>query len=177
MLSNFYPARKILSLFLLVGALAAPTSLSVNAHRQAAAITKLLFNPRTHNIEVMHRFYLHDAEHAVREILGKKADVLNSDQTRADFAEYVQERFTIKSDTGKELALSLVGFEVEGKFLWVYQETPDVKGLKSITMEHNALRDIWPNQINMVNVEGKSKVKTATFDGSIEWITIDLGHQ
>ena len=35
------------------------------AHQQKIAITTVLFNPRTENIEIMHRFNLHDAEHAV----------------------------------------------------------------------------------------------------------------
>ncbi len=32
-------------------------------------------------------------------------------------------------------------------------------------MSHGALRDLWPAQVNMVNVEGKGKVKTLTFSG------------
>ncbi len=36
------------------------------AHQQKIAITTVLFNPRTQNIEIMHRFNLHDAEHAVK---------------------------------------------------------------------------------------------------------------
>ena len=52
--------------------LAAPLS----AHQQKEAITRVLFNPRTGNIEVMHRFLLHDAEHAVKELVDAKADIL-----------------------------------------------------------------------------------------------------
>ena len=32
------------------------------AHQDREAITQVLFNPRTGNIEVMHRFLLHDVE-------------------------------------------------------------------------------------------------------------------
>ena len=41
-------------------------SLQLSAHEMKSAITKVLFNQRTGNIEVMHRFYVHDAEHAVK---------------------------------------------------------------------------------------------------------------
>lgn len=41
-------------------------SAQLQAHQIKAAITTVLFNQRTENIEVMHRFNLHDAEHAVK---------------------------------------------------------------------------------------------------------------
>lgn len=145
-----------------------------NAHQQKAAITKILFNPRTHNIEVMHRFYLHDAEHAVRQIFGKDADILGSDETKASFGQYVTDRFGLTSQTGEALPLSFVGFEIERNFFWVYQETPIKEGLSSINIRHNALRDMWPQQINTVNIEGLADIKTATFYDSIEVLTLDL---
>ena len=174
---SLFMAFKIAISSFIVGALLAPTFSTASAHRESAAITKILFNTQTNNIEIMHRFYMHDAEHAVRVLIDKDADVISGQKTRDDFAKYVQERFAIAGDNGEPLPLKLVGHEVEGKFLWVYQETGDVKDLKSLTIIHNALRDIWPNQVNTVNVEGKYKLRTATFDGSIELLTVDLEHK
>jgi len=143
------------------------------AHQQKAAITKVLFNPRTGNIEVMHRFYMHDAEHAVRQIFGKDADIIGSAETQSVFADYVGERFAlINGETA--LPLSPVGFEIERVFFWVYQETPMVTGIDDLTIKHDALRDVWPQQINTVNIEGLDEVKTATFDGSVELKTIRI---
>lgn len=152
------------------GAFAAP----VSAHQQKAAITKVLFNPRTGNIEVMHRFYLHDAEHAVRQIFGRKADILSSRETQSLFADYVSERFAMTDDGVTPLPLSAVGFEIERQFFWVYQETPVKAGIEELTFRHDALRDLWPSQINTINIEGVGDVKTATFDGSIEVQTVVL---
>lgn len=144
------------------------------AHQQKAAITKVLFNPRTGNIEVMHRFYLHDAEHAVRQIFGRGADILSSRETQSLFADYVGERFAMTDDGVTPLPLSAVGFEIERQFFWVYQETPVKADMEELTFRHDALRDLWPSQINTVNVEGVGDVKTATFDGSIEVQTVVL---
>ena len=143
------------------------------AHQQKAAITKVLFNPRTSNIEVMHRFYLHDAEHAVRQIFGKDADIIGSKETQSIFADYVSERFALKNGDD-ELPLSPVGFEIERAFFWVYQETPITEGISDLTIKHNALRDVWHQQINTVNIEGLGDIKTATFSGSVEIISLDL---
>ena len=58
-------------------------------HQQKEAITRILFNPRTGNIEVMHRFLLHDAEHAVRQLRNGKADILGSESDREFFSVFL----------------------------------------------------------------------------------------
>ena len=144
------------------------------AHQQKAAITKVFFNPRTGNIEVMHRFYLHDAEHAVRDIFGRKADIISSKETQRQFADYVSERFAMTDDGENPMPLKLVGFETERRFFWVYQETPATPDIKELTFRHDALRDLWPEQINTINVEGMGDLRTATLDGNIEVASVTL---
>lgn len=161
--------------FLVAGILGMPAaSMMADAHQQKAAITKVLFNPRTQNIEVMHRFILHDAEHAVRRIFGGSADIINDAETQAKFAAYVRERFGLIDESGTDLPLKPVGFETERGFFWVYDETPIKPEMGSITIRHNALRDLWPDQVNTVNIEGLDAIKTATFQGSVELLSLDL---
>lgn len=157
-------------LFSLVGvALIATSAL---AHQQKTAITKVLFNPRTSNIEVIHRFYIHDAEHAVKQILGKEADILTSTATQQAFADYVAQRFNISDLDNQRLALTPVGFEVEGQFFWVYQETAQIADLAGLKIQHSALRDIWNQQTNTVNIEGLGEVKTLTFEQHVTLLEV-----
>jgi len=148
----------------------------VEAHQQKSAITRVLFNERTGNIEVMHRFLLHDAEHAVRDIFGGDADILASKDVRERFAEYVGERFDLRGD-GAPLDLSAVGTEIEGRFLWVYQETVIPEELTVLSIRHDALRDIWPEQVNLVNVERDGDTRSANFEDGVERIEIELQPQ
>lgn len=144
------------------------------AHQQKAAITTVLFNTRTQHIEVMHKFFLHDAEHAVRSIFGQQADILRSKDTQQTFSDYVAKRFELLKDE-EPLALSKVGFEVDGKFFWVYQETDIPVELHNLSVRHNALRELWPSQINTVNIEGKDdKIETLTFSGSTELLSVEF---
>ncbi|MFT6123378.1 MAG: hypothetical protein ACJASG_001910 [Oleiphilaceae bacterium] len=150
-------------------------ALSLSAHQQKTAISTVLFNARTENIEIMHRFRVHDAEHAVKEILGKDADIIDSKLTQKQFGDYVNERFSLFDSDEKPLSLKMVGVELDGKFIWVYQETklaPLSKQLDNMTIRHNALRDLWPEQVNTINVEGKGKLQTLTFADSVELLTI-----
>jgi hypothetical protein len=147
------------------------------AHQQKESITRVLFNPRTGNIEVMHRFLLHDVEHAVKELRGGDADILGSKDDREFFSAYVNQRFAITDQDGLVLPLSPVGHEIEGRFLWVYAETAIPEDITSLTLRHDALRDIWPEQLNLVNVELNGDVKSAAFMGGDREITIGLTGQ
>lgn len=158
----------VLLLILLLGGV-----LPAEAHQQKSAITRLLFNERTGNIEVMHRFLLHDAEHAVREIFGGDADILASKAVRERFAAYVGRRFELRADE-RPLKLAAVGSEIDGRFLWIYQETPIPDALTSLSIRHDALRDIWPEQVNLVNVERGRDVRSVNFEGGLGQVDIEL---
>lgn len=146
--------------------LAAP----VMAHQLKASVTTVLFNQRTHNVELMHRFYLHDTEHAVEHLFPGNADILSDKADQQRFADYVASHVALQTLAGKPLTLTDVGAQVDGKFFWVYQEAPIPKNIKGIRMSNGALRDLWPSQVNMVNVEGKGKVKTLHFTNNEKWL-------
>lgn len=144
------------------------------AHQQKEAITRVSFNARTGNIEVMHRFLLHDAEHASRELLGSGADLLASVGDRDRFEAYVHERFELLDQDDEPIELAPVGNEIEAQFLWVYAEAPIPGNLTALTISHRALRDVWPDQINLVNVERDKEVQSALFSQGSDVITVRL---
>ncbi len=153
---------------------------TVWAHQKKTAITTILFNERTANIEIMHRFLIHDAEHAVKQIsgdsFGGQANIIASENTRQAFSQYVSERFSILDQNGKRLELTLLGPEIDGGSIWVYQEIPIPADLQSMTIRHNALRDIWREQVNRVNVEYNKTTRTLIFQGNIEWLEVGVSH-
>ncbi|MEO0345795.1 MAG: DUF6702 family protein [Pseudomonadota bacterium] len=155
-------------------ALAVLLACSAVAHQAREAVTRVLFNNRTGNIEVMHRFLVHDAEHAVRDILGADADILGSEATRDQFAAYVSKRFKMRDQDDNWLELTPVGHEIEGQFLWVYAETPIPENLEALAMSHNALRDIWPDQVNLVTIERDGESQSALFAGGAPSVTIEF---
>ncbi len=145
------------------------------AHQIKAAITTVLFNPRTENIEVMHRFNLHDAEHAVKALFDKSADILADPAAQRAFADYVSDHFVILNSDRQPLPLKEVGYETEGKFFWVYQETAQPPQLAGLKIRHDALRDLWPTQVNTLNVEGKGDIQTLTFTDNVTLLEVSFG--
>jgi len=119
----------------------------------------LLFNERTGNLEVSHRFLLHDAEHALSRVLKGAGDLNNDTSTQEQFFEYVQQNFQIESSSGQAIELRPVGYEVEGKHFWVYQETK-IPDTTTLNLRHSALHELWPNQTNHINVEKDGWIKS-----------------
>lgn len=149
-----------LKLFALVLLLLASTSLW--AHQQKYAITTVAYNPSTGNLEVMHRLSAHDGEHLVKQLIDPRADLLNDTATQAAFARYIRENFSLALD-GVTSELSTVGEELDGKFFWVYQEVKLQRKPQSMTIQYDALQEIWPKQTNLVNVEGFGPLRSVEF--------------
>ena len=146
----------------------------VEAHQQKAAVTRVLFNSNSGNLEVMHRFLLHDAEHALQQLFDPTADIIASEIAREQFAAYVTERFALLDANGSNLPLRYVGQELDGSFLWVYQEMHLPGAMTSMSVVHNALRDVWAEQNNLVNIERNDAIQTLNFNGSIEWLSVSF---
>ena len=150
-------------------------SIASYAHQQKEAYSTLLFNPRTGNLEVAHRFYIHDAEHVVKTLTGSSADIISSTDTQSALADYVLGKFAIKlTEENDEISLSTVGFEVEGKFFWVYQEAQSQTVPKQLYVKMRAFFETWPSQVNQVNVEYSGKVKSARIKESDQFVRIAL---
>jgi hypothetical protein len=142
------------------------------AHQQKSAETTMLITKDGKRLEVSHRFYLHDTEHAVQALLDKDADILSSTKTQQQFAGYVEKQFTAHTLNYNPLLLKSVGYEVEGKFFWVYQEVELSGKLEGLKVRNGSLRDLWPTQVNMVNIEGQGNVRTLYFDDQEDWLTV-----
>lgn len=142
------------------------------AHQQKAAESTVLFNQRSGQLEIMHRFYLHDTEHAVQVLFDKHADIFDSNKTQQQFADYVANQFLARKLDNSPLSLNDVGYEIDGKFFWVYQEATLMTELKGIKLYNGTLRELWPTQVNMVNIEGKGKVRTLNFRDNEDWLTV-----
>jgi hypothetical protein len=123
-------------------------------------------------IEIIHRLHTHDAELGVATVLGKRNVSLETLVDRAQLALYVEERFVIAAyedgRIGNKLPLELIGAELAGEFVLVYQEFagPLPAGL---AIRDDILRDVFPEQVNHVNVAVAGEVRSVTFSGDDEW--------
>ena len=154
---------QVAQLIILLFAFGFGASLSF-AHEKKAALTDIFFNERTGNLEVAHRFILHDAEHTLHKATELKGDLARSNAAQAAFAKYVAGRFALRLNDKDRLKLTLVGQELDRGYLWVYQETkiPDPLST-SFLIENTILQDVVKGQVNTVNVRYGKHVSTFVF--------------
>lgn len=145
-----------------------------SAHQQKEAYTTVLFNERTGNLEIAHQFLLHDAEHAFARLINSDADILLNRRTQAEFANYIYEKFQLNDATGAPIVLKPVGFEVEGKYIWIYQEARLREIGSGLAVHMDALQEVWPEQINQINVERHGHIRSARLKQNDGWQTISL---
>jgi len=148
---------------------------SIYAHQQNEAYITLLFNEQSGNLEVSHRFLIHDAEHVLDFLFNENNDLSTDLKTQERFAGYIQNNFSLAGNNEKVFTLNTVGSEVDGKFFWVYQEMliPKVSSLK---IKHSALQEVLPEQINHINIEKLNVVRSVRLDKSDKdhWKIINL---
>lgn len=155
--------RKCWHLLVSTVLLACIISFSAAAHQQKLAYTTISYNINTDNIEVMHRFLLHDAEHAVRKLFTKNADIITDPQTRSQFSAYMESKFHLEIFPPAPEKLQMVGHEADGRYLWIYQEMPMPETITSVAIRASVLHEIWPDQVNRVNIELGKNIDTLIF--------------
>ena len=138
-----------------------------------SAFSIVLFNERTGNIEIMHRFVLHDAEEGAWRLFDAKADIIADENTQAKFAAYVETMFEIKNQNNETLPLEMIGFQNDAGYFWVYQELKMPKeSFTQLKIRSDALREIWTEQYNVVNIEGNGAATSLHFSGSDTWQSV-----
>jgi len=134
------------------------------AHQQRVAITDIEINDAAGTIDVVHSFILHDAEAALAEAKGVRTDMMTNSAARDAFAAYVAGQFALAgTEPRTTLNLTLIGSEIEDGRVWVYQQTAIPSRDDTLVVSQGALRDIWPDQVNTVNVRRRGQVDTLTF--------------
>ena len=150
-----------------LGLAALATATYAPAHRAPGSLTSIEWNAQSGKTEIVHRLHSHDAELGVGEITGVGDLSVLTLEGRATIALYVEERFAIASG-GKRLSLDLLGAELVADHLLIYQERPGQLP-ESIRVRDDILRDVFPAQINQVNIARNGVIRTLAFTGDDTW--------
>ena len=142
--------------------LAALVAIPALAHQQKVTISTLAHNPRSGMLEVVHSIPLHDAEHALRAQGIRAPDIINDLESRRAFARYVAARFSVEAGDAP-VALTLLGTEIEGGRLIVYQEAKSPGRGSELLVRSQILSDVWARQENRVNLGTGTQVDTLIF--------------
>jgi hypothetical protein len=156
----------------LVGVLLLGVALSAAAHREPGSLTTIKWNASSGKTEIVHRLHSHDAELGVGQVLGiADLSVLNL-EGRAIIALYVEARFRITAGE-EDIQLDLIGAELAGDYVLVYQEH-SAELPAQIHVHDSTLRDVYPAQINQVNIEDGDTVHSLVFTADDDWLSYEF---
>jgi hypothetical protein len=152
--------------------LALALAASAHADRQPGSLSTIKTNPTSGNVEIIHRLHNHDAELGVMTIYADRTLTLDQLRGRAQLALYVEERFFIAGlvdgEIGAPLEVELIGAELDGEFVLVYQELKGELPLQ-LAVRNDILRDVFPEQVNHVNISVAGKIRSLTFKDNDRW--------
>ncbi|GHA90551.1 hypothetical protein GCM10009069_11880 [Algimonas arctica] len=151
------PTRRII-----IGGIAALTvATPAVAHRLARTETDVRITPDG-AISVIHVYHLQDAQSALFQAKMIDQPDLSSLRARAKLALYTQEWFTIAA-SGVPATLEIIGAEIEGDSVYIYQDGHIGDG--SLSIDARMLRDLIKNQSNSVNIVRDNETITLEFSG------------
>jgi hypothetical protein len=136
-----------------------------SAHRTSSSLTTMVWIDTEQSFEITHRLHLHDVQQALRNVIADPSTTIFDVKGQAELILYMDETFTAAS-TGGPIALEPIGAEVEGDYVYVYQEAkltalPAVLSITDITFH-----DIYGEQENQVNLEYNNQVTSLVFNVS-----------
>ena len=141
------------------------------------SISTVKWNAAGDSIEIIHRLHSHDAELGLAAVLGDSRFSLETVVGRAQLALYVEERFSLAAhedgQPGSRLPLELLGAELDGEFVLVYQEFAGELPV-ALDIRNDILRDVFPSQVNHVNVATGGTVRSVTFSNDDVWQLLEF---
>ena len=137
------------------------------AHRLNAALSVVEVNRTRGSLDVTHRMYAHDIEHAFAE--GRvNLDWFESPEGQAVLRAYCADRLSLAWGESGAVDLAFLGTEVAGDLVYVYRDSPlsaldPVEGPVDVTVWCGLLQDISRDQRNLVNLRHNGMTTTVGF--------------
>jgi hypothetical protein len=139
-------------------------------HPLHLSVSDLVLNPQSGSLEISHRIFLDDLEDALKEYTGQPIDLTNpKDPQYAQemVGRYLQQHFQLHIN-GKAVKPQYVGYELEEEAVWAYMEVPGLRQFGSISIQNTLFFDRFTDQLNLVHVSQKGKIKSLRLDSKSE---------
>jgi len=146
-----------------VGTMSGPTI--AFAHKQRLSLTQVEWNKRSETLDVTHSFHIHEAENTLYEAGLIRYPDLTKLKSRAILALYIDTRFTLAVDGSKKLPLEIIGAEIDGQSVYVYQQVPLETVPKRLIVSVAIFREFTKEQINNVDVNLNGQIQSLQFRG------------
>jgi len=154
-------SRRLFNSFLSAGSLAGAFCLapSAFAHREAASSTEILWSDDTQSLQITHVMHTHDAQRALFHMGRIKNPDLTPLKAQAKLALYFSETFALSADEAP-LELNIIGAEVIGRNVFVYQDVSLPKRPDTLVIDPYMFQGVVVDFLNHIDVNTRNGIKS-----------------
>ncbi|OWP63398.1 hypothetical protein CDA63_09340 [Hymenobacter amundsenii] len=145
-------------------------SLAAWAHTYHASIMELRFNPAKQRLEIALKVFTDDLEKGVSHNQPKPVtlDQLSRAQLDPLLLALLRREVQFSVQPGQPLPLTLVGLQKETDSYWLYLTAPLPTAATGVTLRHQLLLGLFPDQMNIVNLTANGQKQSFLFRGGNE---------
>jgi hypothetical protein len=135
-------------------------------HPFHVSVCEINHNADKQRIEIIHKIFWDDLEAGLTKMTGEFVNVSspeNPDELQKLISEYINRRVSISLD-GKKREVTFIGSELEEDAVWCYLEIENIPAFQSIEIQNSILMEIFDDQMNLIHVENKGKLKSLRFN-------------
>jgi len=137
---------------------------AAQAHKLHYSLTELFWRPDSASLEVVHSIHLDDALALLARLGDPNGELPVSTQARLLL--YTEQNFQLTLNE-QALALDPVGAQIDGDYLWIYQEYPMSDYPAGLQVECTLMHGFSPSQQNQVNLRVGDDVRTLNFHAGL----------
>jgi hypothetical protein len=123
-------------------------------HKFYVSLTEVRYNIKTERFEISMRIFPDDLDQVLlarNGIHSQLASKMEHEEADSLLRVYLLKSFAIHAD-GEEISISYLGKEPESDAIWCYLESSPVKSPQSLSIRNEVLTEIFPEQVNIVQV-------------------------
>lgn len=142
---------KIIPLFLIcLLALSSTTNVSAKRHRFHTTLTRIDYNAKEKNFEIIIKMFTHDLMPLLEKRGGKSLDLEKSPEADKLILEYVNENFVLSDKNDAAKTLKWIGKDFDTDEVRVFLETGSTENLEGYKLKNTLFFNEFPEQTNIV---------------------------
>lgn len=142
---------KLLSLFFIcLLTLSALAYVPVKRHRFHTTLTRIDYNAKEKNFEIVIKLFTHDLIPLLEKHAGKRLDLEKSPEADKLILDYINENFILSDKNNAAKTLKLIGKDSDVDEVRVFLETGSTENLEGYKLKNTLFFDDFPEQTNIV---------------------------
>jgi len=135
-------------------------------HPFHVSVCEINHNTDKQRVEIIHKIFWDDLEAGLKKMTGRFINVSSPEdpeELQKLIAEYIRKHVSISLD-GEKREVIFIGSELEEDAMWCYMEIEKIPAFHSIEIQNGILMEVFDDQMNLIHVENKGKLKSLRFN-------------